>query len=118
MSIEISPMTKTDLDSISSCFLEEFDDFWNISTLKNELLNPNSVYLVLKENSTVLGFGGIWFGFEEAHITNIAIRKSKRRQGFAFKLLSELLILAKQKENIYTITLEVKESNLPAIRII
>lgn len=118
MSLEISQMTENDLKCISSCFSSEFDNFWNVSTLENELSNPNSIYLVLKEDNIILGFGGIWFGFEEVHITNIVIRKSKRKQGFGFKLLSELLTLAKQKENIYSVTLEVRESNIPAIRII
>lgn len=118
MSLEISKMTVNDLKSISSCFSKEFDDFWNISTLENELNNTNSVYLIIKDNNSILGFGGIWFGFEEVHITNICIRKSKRNQGLGFKLLSELIEIAKSQENIGSITLEVRESNFPAIRFI
>ena len=118
MSIEISQMNLKDLDEITYCFSNEFDDFWNINTLKNELSNPNSFYLVLKENNIVVGFGGIWYGFEEVHITNIAIRKAKRRQNYGFILLSELIKKAIQTKDINSITLEVKESNIPAIRLI
>ena len=95
MNTEICQMTKNDLEEISSCYLDEFDNFWNI-----------------------IGFGGIWFGYKEAHITNIVIRKSKRNQGFGFKLLSELIIIAKKDNTVDLVTLEVNESNIPAIRII
>lgn len=118
MNTKISQMTLEDLEEISSSLLDEFDDFWNISTFKLELSNPNSKYIVLKENNYIVGFAGIWFGYKEVHITNIAIRKSKRRQGYGLILLSELVKLAKQRDDILSITLEVKENNTSAIRII
>ena len=125
MNTEICQMTKNDLEEISSCYLDEFDNFWNISTLENEISNSNSIYLVLKDNNNIIGFGGIWLGYaglwqpmDEAHITNIVIRKSKRNQGFGFKLLSELIIIAKKDNTVDLVTLEVNESNIPAIRII
>lgn len=107
-------MSKDDLNYI--CLnIKEFDDFWTSSVLENEFSNPNSSYLVIKETNKVIGFGGIWFGFEEVHITNIAINKAYRNKGLGYSLLSKLIEIAKNTDNIYSITLEVNEKNNPAI---
>ena len=37
--IEISKMTISDFEEISSTLLKDFDDFWQPSTLKKELQN-------------------------------------------------------------------------------
>ena len=72
--MEIFKMTESDLNYLTS-HLNEYDNFWTSSILKSEFSNSNSTYLVIKEKNDILGFGGIWFGYEEVHITNIAIRK-------------------------------------------
>ena len=49
-------MTISDLDLISHNLLSDFDDFWNIATLKSELENPNSKYIIAKNNNEIVGF--------------------------------------------------------------
>jgi ribosomal-protein-alanine N-acetyltransferase len=64
-------------------------------------------------NQYVLGFAGMWVAADEAHITNIAVRKHYQRQGIGELLLISLIERAmKLKANI--ITLEVRASNTPA----
>ena len=116
MEIQITKMTTQDLNLISDILKTDFDDFWNISTLQSELNNKNSNYFVAKNESLeIIGFAGVWFGFEEAHITNIVTKKSFRHLGIATKLLNCIINYCKKFENIYTLTLEVKESNTVAI---
>lgn len=115
MQITISKMTNEDLNCISKSLLTDFDDFWNESTFKSELENSNSYYIVAKDNSEIIGFAGIWFGFEEAHITNIVTKKDKRNLGIGTKLLENLISICKQKNNIYVLTLEVNINNVNAI---
>ncbi len=116
MEIQITKMTLQDLNLISDILKTDFDDFWNISTLQSELNNKNSNYFVAKNESLeIIGFAGVWFGFEEAHITNIVTKKSFRHLGIATKLLNCIINYCKEFENIYTLTLEVKESNTVAI---
>ena len=53
---------------------------------------------------------------DEVHIMNIVVRKDKRQEGIGSKLLNEILEVVKQL-NARSITLEVSETNLPAIKL-
>ncbi len=61
----------------------------------------------------IIGFASMWVMADEAHITNVAVRKSYQRQGIGELLLMSTIDLAVElKANIAT--LEVRVSNLPA----
>lgn len=106
--MEISNMTLEDFYQIEPVFITEFDDFWKPENLKSELENLNSKYIVAKENGLVVGFAGLWFSVDDAHITNIVVRKSYRQQGIGNALLKVLIELGKVKESL---TLEVNTQN-------
>lgn len=106
--MEISNMTLEDFYQIEPVFITEFDDFWKPENLKSELKNLNSKYIVAKENGLVVGFAGIWFSVDDAHITNIVVRKSYRHKGIGNALLKVLIELGKVKESL---TLEVNTQN-------
>lgn len=116
MNFNISKMTILDLELIENNLQEDFDDFWNNNILKSELENSNSYYVCCKIDDVIVGFGGIWFSVDEAHITNIVTRKDKRNLGIASKILEELIQISKDNKK-DSITLEVRESNIPAIRL-
>jgi len=61
----------------------------------------------------IAGFGGIWVMADEAHITNIAVRKHYQRQGIGELLLISILDLATELKADF-ITLEVRASNTAA----
>lgn len=114
--IEIFKMLPNDLEEIKQNLQTDFDDFWNFEIFKEELVNNNSIYLVLKYENEIVAFGGIKIILDEADIMNIVTKKYKRNLGFAGLLLNELINLGKKK-NCKTITLEVNENNLPAIKL-
>lgn len=114
--IEIFKMLPNDLEEIKQNLQTDFDDFWNFEIFKEELVNNNSIYLVLKYENEIIAFGGIKIILDEADIMNIVTKKDKRNLGFAGLLLNELINLGKKK-NCKTITLEVNENNLPAIKL-
>ncbi len=114
--MEISKMTLEDLELISNNLSSDFDDFWNYNIFKSELENKHSKYIVLKNHNEIIGFAGIWIPVDEAHITNIVIKKSYRHQGYGTILLENLIKLAKSL-NLKSITLEVNESNTFAIKL-
>ena len=47
-------------------------------------------YLVARRGRTVVGYGGLMFVADEAHVTNIAVHPDHRRHGIATRLLGEL----------------------------
>ncbi len=114
--IDISTMMLNDLEQIKKNLQTDFDDFWNFEIFKEELVNNNSMYLVLRYENEIVSFGGIKFILDEADIMNIVTKKDKRNQGFAKFLLNELITIA-EEQNCKTITLEVDENNLPAIKL-
>ena len=112
--IEVYKMSLNDLENIKEILISDFDDFWNYSTLKEELSNANSYYLVAKSDNEILGFAGIKTVLDEADIMNIVVKKSKRKLGIGSLLLKNIIELCK-KLNISTLFLEVNEKNTPAI---
>ena len=116
MNIKISKMTLDDFYQIKDVLISDFDDFWNVNTLEQELTNENSHYLVAKIENQIVGFAGIKSVLDEADIMNIVTKKDKRNLGIGSALLEKLLNVAKEKE-IKKITLEVNESNILAIHL-
>jgi len=62
---------------------------------------------------TVLGFVSLWIMADEAHLTNIAVRLTHRRQGIADLLVISVIELAQELKADY-LTLEVRVSNTTA----
>lgn len=114
--IMIRLLEKSDIDEIVSlekiCFPE---DPWSRQSFEAEIDNPLSVFFIAKdeENGKMIGYGGIWLMYDVADITNIAVHPDYRQEGIGRKLLSLLVQIAKEKK-MSAITLEVRESNLPA----
>lgn len=114
--MEMHTMMLSDLEEIKNNLQTDFDDFWNFEIFKEELVNNNSSYLVLRYDNEIVCFGGIKIILDEANIMDIVTRKDKRNQGFARFVLNELINISKE-ENCTSITLEVNENNLPAIHL-
>jgi ribosomal-protein-alanine N-acetyltransferase len=58
----------------------------------------------------ILGFAGLWFMVDEAHLANIAVREDYRQQGIGERLLIASIELAIEHEGRF-FTLEVRASN-------
>ena len=114
--IKISNMKLEDLDLIADNLQSDFDDFWNYNIFKSELENKNSHYLVAKLNNIIVGFAGIIPIIDEADISNIVVHKNYRNQKIGSTLLKGLIDLATSL-NLKLINLEVRESNLTAIKL-
>ena len=81
--LEISHMTLDDLLQIKDELSINFDPFWSFEIFKSELENPNSLYFVIKQDSEIIAFAGIWKAPDEIHLMNIVTRIDKRNSGFA-----------------------------------
>lgn len=66
-----------------------------------------------QKESSIIGMAGIWYMFDEAHVTTLAVRGKKRRQGLGEMLLFELIDLS-QEMDARVVTLEVRVSNKSA----
>ena len=109
-------MTLEDIDSLKGILSIDFDDFWTFDVLKSEILSNNSKYIVIKNDSEILGFAGIKIILDEADIMNIVVKKAYRNKKIGSLLLDSLVKLSK-KLSIKSITLEVNEKNLVAFHL-
>lgn len=107
-------MTSGQLDDVYIIETECFSHPWSKQSLEEELNNETSLFLVAKEENEVIGYIGMSIVIDEGYIFNVAVRESYRNKGVATALINELVTYGK-KNNFSFITLEVRESNLPAI---
>ena len=90
---------------------------WDDASIRAELENPLAFWLVAEgEGGTVLGYVGSQTCFEDADILNVCVAPEARRRGIAAALMRELEVRLAQK-GVERITLEVRASNVPAIRL-
>lgn len=106
-------MRKADVGQVHEVECACFITPWSEKSLLSELRNSIAHYIVLEDGNTIVGYGGMWVLFEEAHVTNIAVMKDYRRQGLAKGMMLELMQKAMAK-GATCMTLEVRESNLGA----
>lgn len=118
LNLQIRKMNLQDLEAIEKNLESDFDDFWNVSIFKQELINENSYYLVALIDDQIVGFAGYMIILDEIDITNIVVRKDMRNKGIATKLLKELLKPFNDISKSETITLEINKNNSSAITLI
>lgn len=111
--IVIEKMKSDDIANVVEVERSSFDIPWSKESFENELKNKLAMYLVAKVEEKAVGYVGVWKIFDEGHITNVAVHPDYRGQGIGKALISELLYLCR-KEDINSLTLEVRKSNIVA----
>lgn len=113
----IRAMKIEDLDQVMVLEQRCFSMPWPRSAFQDELTkNLLARYLVATIHDLVVGYAGIWLIFDEGHITNVAVDPAWQHRGLATQLLSVLLANARGC-SIAACTLEVRRSNLPALKL-
>ena len=112
--MRIREMAETDVPQIAG--LEElcFTDPWPESSIRDELANPLSLWLVALDTERVVGYIGSQSVLGEADILNVAVDPAYRRRGIAEQLLLRLEDVLRD-QSVYSLTLEVRPSNLAAV---
>lgn len=113
---DVIKMTTDNVDEVFH--IEELvhpNHHWSKESFYNELANNLAYYYcVVDENKKVLAYIGFWQIIDEAHITTLAVHPEYRRLQLAQILLIKTIEEC-YKNMVKYITLEVRESNLPAI---
>jgi ribosomal-protein-alanine N-acetyltransferase len=123
----VRPMRNEDVGQVTEIDQEAFPTMWPPANYERELGTKLAHYIVAHEvknpgdgkasetnrGQYIIGFAGFWMMASEAHITNIAVRKSHRRRGIGEMLLISMIDLA-LKLGGHLVTLEVRASNTAA----
>ncbi|OPJ56030.1 ribosomal protein S18-alanine N-acetyltransferase [Alkalithermobacter paradoxus] len=111
--IVVRNLRESDIDDLVEIENLVFPIPWNKDAFKKELSNKLARYVVIEYNSKVVAFGGIWLIVDEGHITNIAVHPDYTGKGLG-NVVVEGLISECRKNNILSMTLEVRRSNVIA----
>ena len=95
---------------------EAFETPWTENMFIPEVEDPAAYYVVGVRGEEVICYGGFHKVLDEAHITNIAVKNTERGRGIGKFLMSELIARAKLAD-ITRMTLEVRDGNIPAIKL-
>lgn len=114
MNITVIPMEETHLKAVAELEKLCFTLPWSLNLLR-ESMEKSLFWVALDENDTLLGYVSLTPVLDEGHINNVATSPHLRNQGIATLLLTELLRFAKNHLNL--LLLEVRESNLHAIKL-
>ena len=116
--IYITKMTAEDIEDVVQVESESYGEHhWAKSSFYDELQNNLAKYYCAKTiDGKLAAYAGTWNIIDEAHITTIAVRPEYRRKHIGEALIVKIL------ENCYLskikyLTLEVRESNIPAIEL-
>lgn len=112
--IRILPMQPHHIETLARLETLCFSVPWSARGLAAELLNPLAVFFVAEQQKQVLGYCGMHQIHNEASITNVAVFPAHRRKGVGRYLVFEVVRYGIE-HGIHTITLEVRQSNAPAI---
>lgn len=120
MDYKVRLLKKADLQKVYEIEKECFLDPWKYSDLEYEFNgNPVNKFIVIEADGKIVGFNNFMITFNSATITQIAVTREYRRKGFGTVLLNEMeKMFPKEGEDIVeNVTLEVRSSNLAAIKL-
>ena len=107
------PLTPAMLPHIAAIERAVFAQPWSEQSLRL-LCGDTAFGVAVVENGVPVAYGGMLTVLDEGQITNIATLPDYRRRGFAAEVLTALLAGARSRKLAF-VTLEVRESNAPAI---
>ena len=110
----IRRMTLADVPAVHRLEAEIFSTPWSEKDFIYEMTeNKVARYLVIEEAGDIVAFGGVHIIWDQAHVTNIAVRKDFRGRGWGRLITGALMQYAANLGAEY-LTLEVRESNTAA----
>ena len=89
---------------------------WTEASYAAEFEDGLAHYFVALLDGGVIGYCGYWEIVGEGHITNVAVHPGYQKHGVGSGLMGKLINYA-FKSGIRSFTLEVREDNIPAVRL-
>ena len=112
-SFTISKLLSSHLEGVAELERLCFAEPWSQQSLALLLQNANLGVIALNEDGAPIGYGGLLTVLDEGQITNIAVHPDHRSKGVGKAILKEIICESK-KRGIRDLSLEVRQSNLPA----
>ena len=114
--MKIRFMTEADLEQAAAIEAACFREPWSFDLLSSGFENKWNLYLAAEKDGRLAGYGAVCVIAGEGEIQRIAVLEEFRRQGLGRKLL-DAMVAAARNRGARAMTLEVRESNEPAIKL-
>ena len=114
--ILIREMTLEDIEQVYDLEKSIFSIPWSKNSFESSVKNKNTLFIVAEEEGEILGYLGMYIFSDEADISNVAVSKQYRRQHIAKQMMDDILLKA-QAAGVKHVTLEVRETNVAAIKL-
>jgi [ribosomal protein S18]-alanine N-acetyltransferase len=112
----VEPLRQRHLAAIMPIEGSAYPKPWSLNVFQSELemmRRGERCYLVARDGRELVGYGGVMFALDDAHVTNIAVATEHQRRGVATRVLAELAWAALEHGST-ALTLEVRVSNTAA----
>ncbi len=118
MSVIIEKLSASHIDGMEIIENTCFSEPWSRKSLEDLLTCDYAVYFAARDEDSgaVAGYVGMYVSFDVGNINNVGVLPEYRRRGIGKMLMDKLCTYC--RDNVITLlTLEVRESNAPAIRL-
>lgn len=117
--MEILEATKEDFNSIYEVEKTSTNEVMSLEELKYEFNeNPVAKFMILKDdNGEIVSYIDYWITFDSSTIFKIVTKESARNKGYGKALLSRVIDDLKKDGEVLYLTLEVRKSNIFAIKL-
>lgn len=109
----IRQMESGDLEQVAELEKVCFTESWSYGLLEAGIHSPFDVYYVFEQEEKILGYCNLRLLAGEGEVQRIAVLPGYRRLGLARKMMEAMVDYARENSAV-SISLEVRESNLPA----
>ncbi len=110
--MKIEKLSKKHLDDVWEIEKICFSSPWSREDLEKQINIETSHFLVAVEDGRAVGYMGLQIFSGQGYVTNVAVLPQYRQRGIAAMLINEQM-----KNQMDFITLEVRQSNTPAINL-
>jgi len=112
----IVPMELRHVEAACALEAECFSRPTGEATLKAEVIKPEAVYFAAEIGGELVGYVGMQTVLDEGYIMDLCVDPDHRREGIGKALMDELMAAGARLQLAF-VTLEVRESNQPAINL-
>lgn len=114
MNLTVVPMAEKHIKAVEEMEQTCFSTPWTEDGLRAELTSDTAVFRVALLDGVPAGYGGMHFVCGEGYIDNIAVLPAMRQRGIGTIIVESLINFTETHNGIF-VSLEVRESNAPAI---
>jgi len=112
--LSIGPLSPQRLEEAAGLEKLCFSSPWSAKQLAESLAVPGSHFLGAVSDGALVGYIGFYGVMDEGFVTNLAVHPGQRRKGVGRALLRRLLSDC-ARLGVRSVSLEVRETNAPAI---